>query len=290
MAQYPIDRDDSDNIADAVNTLLSGPSGLGQNFSGFSAYTTAYLTGNYRAPYTRESLVNLHVAPIALGTCEMLDGRTWKYNFAYIQASPPFDVGAPVDVYGVDNDYYNSGSSGFLQIGVVQCTTEYVICRTSDTYPLAAPSSGGFVELYVEDYVMSTDANAKVNVTSATDRVFISAQLDQIVNYTTLGLDDLFVDVQIQRYYGFYNPDPTNPDYKFNSDKIIAKKTYSFLNVDGDGATPVIETVFATIIDKPTPGYYWYMLEVKIYNSNGLLYVTSDEVRLRDLAAQVVKQ
>jgi len=287
MAQYPIDRDDSDNIADAVNTLLSGPSGLGQNFSGFSAYSTAYLTGNYRAPFTQTEPANLYVAPIALGTCEMLDGRTWKYNFAYIQASPPFALGSNVDVYGVDNSFYDGW---FKPIGVIACTTEYVICRTNTTYPIAAPSANGFVEYSIVDATMSTDANARVTVTGGTDRVFVSAQLDQIVSYSALGLDDLFVNVSINRYAGFLNQDPTNPDYLFSFDETVASKDYTFNNLEGDGIIPMIETVYATIIDKPKPGYYWYILEVYVSNSNGLLYVTSDEVRLRDLSAQVVKQ
>ena len=36
-AKYPVDIGDDEGIVDAVNYLLSGPSGLGQNFSGFSS-------------------------------------------------------------------------------------------------------------------------------------------------------------------------------------------------------------------------------------------------------------
>ena len=50
MAQFPVS--DDQNLQEAVNQLLSGPAGLGQNFKGFSAYTLAYLTGNYRPPFT----------------------------------------------------------------------------------------------------------------------------------------------------------------------------------------------------------------------------------------------
>ena len=287
MAQYPIDKDDSINIADAVNTLLSGPSGLGQNFSGFSAYTPAYLTGNYRVPFTQPDLANLYVPPINLSSSEMLDGRTWKFTFSSPQTSPPFALGTPININGVVNSYYDGG---YGPIGVVECTTNYVICRTNSTYPVVAPSANGTAEYSVLDQFNSTDANARCTVTGGTDRVFIGAQLDQIITYDSLGLDDLTVTVAINRYSGFLNQDPTNPDYLFNFDKTISQKQYTYTNLNSTGELPIIETVFATIIDTPGPGFYWYILEVEFTNVNGLLHVTQDELRLRDLSVQVVKQ
>ena len=282
-----IDRDDRDNIADAVNNLLSGPSGLGQNFAGFSAYLPVYLTGNYRVPFTQETVANLFVSPVTLSTCEMLDGRTWKFNFASVQPSAPFPLGAPITITGVDNSYYDGTYS---PIGVVSCTDSYVIVRTNTDYPIVAPSANGSAEYSVLDQFNSTDANARVTVTGGTDRVFIGAQLDQIISYDSLGLDDLTVTVAINRYIGFLNQDPTNPDYLFDFDKTVSQKEYTYTNLNGTGDIPLIETVFATIIDSPGPGFYWYILEVQFTNVNGLLHVTQDQFRLRDLSCQVVKQ
>lgn len=287
MAQYPIDRDDRDNIADAVNTLLSGPAGLGQNFAGFSAYTPVWLTGNYRIPFTQDTIANLYVSPISLSTCEMLDGRTWKYNFSSTQPSIPFALGTGITISGVANSYYDGT---YNPIGVVKCTTDYVIVRTSNAYPIVGPSTGGTAEYNILDIFNSTDANARVTVTGGTDRVFIGAQLDQIISYDSIGSDDLTVTVAVNRYAGYLNQDPTNPDYLFDFDKTISEKSYTFTGLTGTGTLPIVETVFATIIDRPVPGFYWYILEVKFANTNGLLYVTSDEFRLRDLSAQVVKQ
>lgn len=287
MAQYPIDRDDRDNIADAVNNLLSGPSGLGQNFAGFSAYTPVYLTGNFRVPFTQVSPASLFVAPISLSTSEMLDGRTWKYTFASVQPSPPFSLGSNITITGVTNSYYDGT---FSPIGVVQCTDSYVICRTNSTYPVVAPSTGGTAEYNILDVFNSTDANARVTVTGGTDRVFIGAQLDQIISYDSLGLDDLTVTVAINRYAGFLNQDPTNPDYLFDFDQTVSQKEYTYTNLNGVGDIPIIETVFATIIDSPGPGFYWYILEVQFTTTNGLLHVTQDQFKLRDLSCQVVKQ
>ena len=54
MAQFPVEyaRKDSESLVEAINYALSGPSGLGQNFSGFSDSFTAWLRGNVRQPST----------------------------------------------------------------------------------------------------------------------------------------------------------------------------------------------------------------------------------------------
>jgi hypothetical protein len=287
MAQYPVNANNKQGIASAVNTLLSGPSGLGQNFAGFSSYTPMYLTGNFRVPFTQTANENLYVPPISLGACEMLDGRTWKYYFLTTQSSTPFSLGNGVTVSGVANDYYDNS---YTTTGVIECTTTYFVVRTSATYAVIAPSSGGTVEFDIMGNLNSTDANARVTTTGATDRVFIGAQLDQLINYTTTGLDNLTVTVQVNRYVGFLNQDPTNPDYLFDFDETVSQKIYSYTGLTGSGTIPLIETVFATIVDQPTPNYYWYILEVEFDSSNGLLYVTDDQLLLRDLSAQVVKQ
>lgn len=55
MAQFPVDysKEDSNSVVEAVNYLLSGPSGLGQNFSGTNQFTPGWLTGNSRSPAAR---------------------------------------------------------------------------------------------------------------------------------------------------------------------------------------------------------------------------------------------
>jgi len=55
-------------------------------------------------------------------------------------------------------------------------------------------------------------------------------------------------------------------------------------------ATAETDTVFASVIDNPAPGYYWYILEVKYENLGGDFAVTSDAFSYRGLSAQVVKQ
>lgn len=50
--QFPIQPDNETAQTDALNYLLSGPSGLGQDFNGYEQWTTGWLTGNFRTPYT----------------------------------------------------------------------------------------------------------------------------------------------------------------------------------------------------------------------------------------------
>ena len=288
MAKFPVESDDNVGVIDALNYLLSGPAGLGQNFAGFSSYTPAYLTGNYRVPFAQAGVANLYVTPISLGVATMVDERTWKFFFSSAQPSPPFALGNIVTIAGVTDSYYDGTYS---PIGVAECTTTYVILRTSESYAIVPDSSGGTASLDLTGLLNSTDANARVVVSGGTDRVFISAQLDQQVHYTVpSGTYDLVVSVQVNRYIGFINNDPINPDYIFNYDETVAKKDYTYSSLSGTGVLSLTESVFASILDRPKPGYYWYILEVQFNSTGGSVNVTQDELFLRSLSAQVVKQ
>jgi len=281
MSQFPISDDNS--LQDAVNYLLSGPSGLGQYFAGFSSYQPAYLTGNYRIPFSQALSTLLYVAPIACSSAVQIDDRTFQYNFSSPQATPPFSNGNNISGSGWANDFYN-GNQGV--IGVVKCTTTYVIFRTNGYYPgIGDDTGGGDVYLSNVDVLTSTDCNARVVVTGGTDRVFISGQLDQLLSYT--GSGDLTATVQINRYIGQLNTDPINPDYFFNFDATVAEKVYTYTGLST--GTKLIETVFSTLIDQPKPNYYWYILEVT-FAPTGSLIIETDELKLRSLSAQVVKQ
>lgn len=298
MSKFPVEQVDPEGVRDALNYLLSGPGGLGQNFAGFSAYTTAYLTGNFRIPFSQTTPAELYVAPISLSNAEQLDDRTIKYTFAAAQAAPPFSLGNGLSVTGITPSSYNSASlsaagTPITQIGVVECTTTYVIVRTRDpiTTPLGTYVSGGDISYTSMDTLNSTDCDVRVTVTGATDRVFISAQLDQIIRYEVgASTEDLTVYVDITRYQAFPNNNPVNPDFIFDNAVTVTEKVYEFPGLTGTGELPLTETVFATLVDEPDPGYYRYILEV-YFTSSGLdLQVYEDELILRSISAQVVKQ
>lgn len=281
MAKFPINTED-DSVSDALNYLLSGPGGLGQNFNGFTSYSVAYLTGNYRTPFTQPTTRNLYVPPIDIATCETVNGRTTKVTFASTQPSPPFNPGDQVYINGSSNDWYDGYYS---VIGILSCTTTECYIRYGVDYGLQDIGYGGTIELNLNDTDLSTDCNARVNVTGGTDRVFISGQLDQTLTYNSTSLATLDFTVKVNRYIGFINDDPVNPDYLFDLDGTVAEKDYSF-ELDGTG-TQTISTVFSTLLDEPNPGYYWYILEIYYV---GDPIIENIEFGLRSLSAQVVKQ
>jgi len=294
-AKYPVELSDQEGIVDAVNYLLSGPAGLGQNFAGFSSYTPVYLTGNFRIPFSQDTLAALYVAPITIDSIEMLDDRTVKIDFTSAGfASPPFSLGNGLTVDSVTDPAYDSMcNDDGIQIGVVECTSTYVIIRLQVAYPLLAPSSGGTISYSTTgNFFNSTDCDSRVTVTGGSDRVFLSGQLDNLISYeVSLAPAILTYTVAVRRYTGFINNDPTNPDYLFGSPVVIAQKVYQFDSLTGTGTLPLQETVFATFIDEPDPGYYRYIVEVKFRNNlGGDLQVTSSEMLLRSISAQVVKQ
>lgn len=300
-AKFPVEVSDQEGIVDAVNYLLSGPAGLGQNFAGFSSFTPAWLTGNFRTPFTVSSSALLTVAPVSLSTSEMLDGRTFKFTFSSAQPSPPFANGNGISVSGTSDPWYNDS---YVTIGVVECTTTYCIVRVNDTYPVEPSATGGQIFLITGTSALSTDANARVTVTGGTDRVFVSGQLVQNIGYdVSSGPANLQVTVEINKYYGFIDPLPINPDIKFNPRSTIAKRVYNFGGLSGTGTLDTLDTVFATVVDQPDPnqipttdpefswtGYFWYILEVSFEFTSGTGVVTTDKFDFRSLSAQVVKQ
>lgn len=292
MAKFPVEISDSEGIIDGLNYVLSGPSGLGQNFAGFSSYQPAWLTGNFRIPFTQDSISELYVPPISISTAEFLDGRTIKLTFSSVQPSAPFSLGNGLSVSGISGDYDTVISDYGTQIGVVQCTTTFVIIRLNSTQPILSPGTGGTVEYYsTGNFFNSTDCDARVTTTGATDRVFISAQLNNLISYDVSSSPaTLKYTVAVRRFTGFSNTDPTNPDYLFGDSFTVAQKVYEHSGLSGTGTIDLIDTVFATIIDNPTPGYYRYIVEVKFQSTVGTLQVTTSEFGLRSLSAQVVKQ
>lgn len=303
MPQFPVT--DAQGIQDGLNYVLSGPSGTGQNFASFGSDQNADLTGNYRAPFTVDNFGTLpnfyiYVAPIPLATAEMLDGQTFKFTYATPLAQPAFQLGQPIYVSGVANSFYDGG---YGPIGVVESTNNYVIARTSGTYTVVAASTGGTVSFDIMGVDNSTDCNAKVTVTSAQDRVILSAQLNNTISYVAgqppPGI--IYYTVAINRYIARPSDDPSNPTVVFLPDGKVISKTVT-LDVSGGGAIPPQETLFINFIDQPgssvpinSPlpykgGFYWYILEIRFDNdTGGSQIVDSCLLGLRSFTAQVLK-
>jgi hypothetical protein len=140
------------------------------------------------------------------------------------------------------------------------------------------------------DRYRGTDGDVTVTILGGQERVFVSAQLDQRVDYSvSSGPAAMNVYAEIRRYTAFLNDDPTNPDFIFDDPITVVTKYVEFTGLTGTGTLPLIETVFSNVIDNPTPGYYRYILEVYFETVSGTLEVTSDLVELRSISAQVIK-
>lgn len=275
MSQYPVNT--SEGIQEGVNYLLSGPSGLGQNFAGFSSFDPVkYLTGNFRIPFSQIDLADLYVTGISISNAVQLDDRTIKYFFTGAPlASVPFSLGNGLTITGIIPTTFNSkplrnAGSSIQQIGVVESTNSYVVVRTvSDILqPLGTYVSGGSIEFNTMDAYTSTDCDVRVTVTGGTDRVFVSGQIDQKISYQALTANSgLTVYAAIRRYKAFINKDPVNPDYIFEYDSTIVEKAYPYLSLTGTGSLNLIETVFTSILDKPVPAYYRYILDLYFQTS-----------------------
>jgi hypothetical protein len=295
---WPIVNNQAD-IVEGVNYALSGPGGLGQSFAGFSSYDSQWLTGNFRAPFTQDTVTaaNLYVAPIALNNAQQLDARTIKYTFTTAQPAPPFSIGNGLTITGITPAAYNSqelrdAGNSINQIGVIECTTTYVTVRTvaDIVVPLGTYTSGGSITYSCVDAYLSTDGDVTVSVQGAQERVFVSAQLDQLISYNvTSGPAAMNVYAEISRYTAFQNNDPTNPDFIFDDPYIVVSKAYAYTGLSGTGTIPLIETVFTNAIDSPPPGLYRYILEVYFETVSGTIEVTQDQLLLRSTSAQVIK-
>jgi len=238
------------------------------------------------------------VAPIALGVSSMPGNDYFKFEFATPQAQPPFALGSPVKISGNSDGATYDGT--YTPVGVVECTTDYVILYAAG-YSVQPDGSGGTAELSFATVInpdvpatgsfTSTDCNGKVVINGATDRVFLSAQLNNIIKYEVFsGPADLVYYVSLNRYKGFVTTDPTNPEYRFNFDAVINQQIYTYTGLTGTGTLDNIETLFSTVIDNPEPAYYWYILDVMFYVPTGDMQVTQSIVGERSLSAQVVKQ
>ena len=305
MAQFPVENEPG--LYEAINYLLSGPAGLGQNFQGFSAYQPAYLTGTFRAPFSVPSTTtpapSWYVAPISISDIQPVDPdpttgetNTIEITFSSTQANPPFLLGDTVSIAGVNPVFYDGGYSR----SVVYCDTTKVVIQTDGTYVWPTYISDGTITKNISNTDVSTDCNARVTVYGPTDQVFVSAQLNLAFTYTMTTASDFDVAIRINRYKGFIDTGSTstdiaNRDYLFDFDTTVSEVVYPY-SVASSGSES-IETIFTTVLDSPSYGYYWYILEVDFIteDSSGTPYTGDAKpgvftAGLRSLTAQVIKQ
>lgn len=264
MAKFPVEIGDSEGIIDSVNYLLSGPGGLGQNFQGFSDYQGAYLTGAFRAPFTTPLTTTpppeLYVAPINISniTVPTNPGRIIEITFASAQPSPPFAPGDTVRIRSANPSFFND----LYSRSVVSCSTTGVVLQTQGTFTWPAYVSGGNIRKDLTDIENSTDCNGRVTVYGPTDRVFLSAQINIDTSYTCSTASEFDVIVRINRYRGTPTAVANDNDFTFDLDtNPIVSEQITHYSVSTNGSTGNTEYIFTTVLDQPSFGYYWYILD-----------------------------
>ena len=284
-------------IEDSVDYLMSGPAGLGQNFSGISSYTPAYLTGTFRAPYTvpidTVPPPQLEVLPISITNITVVDvdpvtgtSRHLQVDFA-AQASPPFTQGRTVVIDNVNPSFYNDT----YLFGVVTCTTSSVLLQSRRAYTWPAYISGGDISDPFVGSEIDTDCIGTVTVTGPTDIVFVSAQLNALeVAFTTSTATEFDIRIAIERYRAFPTTFPNDPEFVYEFDGTVSEQTQSFSEA-ASGTVSITPAIFTTVLDSPSFGLYRYYLAVYFENvSIGDATPDTMTVGLRSLTAQVIKQ
>jgi hypothetical protein len=281
MSQFPIEINDSQGINDAVNYLLSGPAGLGQNFEGFAAYQPAYLRSSFRQPWSVSITTQLNPSiylALPISNAQPVGGNPSfqvEFTFATPQATAPFEWGDRLQVTGVTDDgsgfAYNDSSYAYIVIS--SSVTSVIIQYTPDSGNPGSWSiyiSGGEIGRDRMNRPLDTDCNARVTVAGPTDQVFVAAQLDLTWEYTCTMADDYDVVVAIYRSQGFPTASTTNNDYLFSNSVLISEKTFARSVTAGTG-TQSLEAVFSTVLDGPgLPfGLYWYILSVEFQVPGG---------------------
>jgi hypothetical protein len=106
MSQFPLtyNEQDSDAAVDALNYVLSGPSGLGQNFSGLSGYNNTFLTGNFRPPFVIASISVNSLGGDTAFTLLVDSVEGIKEGYFVNNAAGTIGTGAVVAVGGIDAD------------------------------------------------------------------------------------------------------------------------------------------------------------------------------------------
>jgi hypothetical protein len=276
MAQFPIEIDDNEGINEAINYLLSGPAGLGQNFDGFSDYNPAYLTGTFRAPFTVPITTTppptLSVAPIAISNITVPNnpGAIIDVTYASVQTPVPFAEGDSVRISGATPDFYD----GPYNRSVLEVSGTGILLQYSNDETWPPYVSGGTIEKNASNIDNSTDCNGRVTVYGPTDKVFISAQLNLDFTYDCTTASEWDIKVKIDRYAGFPTQTPGDNDYLFDLDtngNPVVSQQVTHYSAAAPGVSGNVEYIFTTVLDQPSFGYYWYILDIEFSTLNPAL-------------------
>jgi hypothetical protein len=273
MPQYPIQQNDSQGIYEALNYVLSGPAGLGQNYNGVSAFDSVYLRAvpplsqPYTVPTTTTVNPTLYINWTVSGAAPVSPGPGTdqiyvNFTATTAQLADPFQFGDILTVAGVTPTQYN-GTWTVLRSQLFTATTGRVYLfklNTSTVYP--SYTSGGTIGRDWTNKALGTDCIAQVAVQGGTDQPFVSGQVGSAFDYTQLGgATDSWYDMvyAITRYAVVPSNQPGSINgYLYNYQDTITRQTQPY---QADGASvnsplgPISDTiVFSNVFDAAQPG------------------------------------
>jgi hypothetical protein len=267
-AKYPVEISDQEGIVDAINYLLSGPAGLGQNFDGFSDYNPAYLTGTFRAPFTVPITTtpppSLYQAPINISniTVPANPGAIIDVTYSSAQSPVPFAEGDTVRISGATPDFYDDTyNRSVLEVSGTGVVLQY---PSELTWP--AYVSGGTIGKNASNTDVSTDCNGRVTVFGPTDKVFLSAQLNLDFTYACSTASEWDIRIKIDRYAGFPTEVAGDNEFLFDLDtngNPVVSEQVTHYSESTSGTSGNVEYIFTTVLDQPSFGYYWYILDIE---------------------------
>lgn len=245
---------------------------------------------------------NLNVTPIALASAVQLDSNTVQFTFAAPQPSPPFRPNQIAAVAGVSVAAYNIF---YTAPGVVECTTTTVTVRSFLPLGTLAAGTGGTIRSQatvagpavgvstVQNRFYSTDMQREVGFNSVTDRLIVSATLENTVSWTSPGTVDLLVRTVLVRLSSFATTDfgAAQAGLLFEQQSIVAEQNTIRTLSAGTGSF-TINTNFGTVVDTPpSAGLYLYRVALQFRNITALgsAQVTSSVLGPRSISTQVVK-
>lgn len=117
-------------------------------------------------------------------------------------------------------------------------------------------NSPGIVTNFLQPYL--TDLQSRVGVTGGTDRVLLSAQLNNTYTYTTLADCTLQYTVFINRYRAQQNNNLNYNDYLFYFDSTVASQEYTTsLSTTNGGLVAVTASGTKKVYNAPTTGSFY---------------------------------
>jgi len=298
VAKYPVEPSDQEGIVDAVNYLLSGPAGLGQNFDGFSSFQPTYVRPSNRQPWSLPITTGLNPSiflEIPINDIQPVGSNPSQFltvTFTTPQTTPPFQFGDRVDIQNVVETGSDTDLNQFNDV-VFSCTTTEVVVgyngdfdeQTWNTYV-----SGGTIGRDYMNVELETDCNAQVSVQGPTDRVFINGQIT--IDYGQYAYPGppypQFGDAgnlyfRIYRYRGFPSETPGSSEYLFADEVLIAEYSEPIYSLDvfNPVTTLGLPAYFISVLDGPNLefGYYQYILQV-YFNVEGSLFVDTETFTL----------